>query len=313
MNLEISQCGKVHVLGQNMQFIQLSSVQAHSRVQHFETLQTAARQASLSITNSRSLLKLISIESVMPSNHLILCPPLLLLPSIFPSIRVFSMSQFFTSGGQSIGVSASTSVLPVNTQNWSPLGWTGWISLQAQELSRVFSNTTVQKYQFFCAQLCSQSNSHIHTWPREKPQPWTKGKEDQCGRTSYPKGPGSYGWLPPPINRFIRVRLCNPVDCSSPGFSVRGISQARILEQAAISSSRESSWSRNWTHICCTGRRFFTTEPPGKPLPQWHGWKSKFWILSHLIFYSLWDLQNVIYCLWASSLLLHQGLIKKRR
>ena len=86
MNLEISQCGKVHVLGQNMQFIQLSSVQAHSRVQHFETLQTAARQASLSITNSRSLLKLISIESVMPSNHLILCHPL----QSFPTSGFFS-------------------------------------------------------------------------------------------------------------------------------------------------------------------------------------------------------------------------------
>ena len=130
-------------------------------------------------------------------------------------------------------------------------------------------------------------------------------------------------YLSCPAISFASVRACSvaqscptlpsPIDCSPPGSSVHGISQARILEQAAISSSRESSWSRNWTHICCTGRRFFTTEPPGKPLPQWHGWKSKFWILSHLIFYSLWDLQNVIYCLWASSLLLHQGLIKKRR
>ena len=123
---------------------------------------TAARQASLFITNSWSLLKLISIESVMPSNHLILCRPLLLLPSIFPSIRVFSMSQLFASGGQSIGVSASTSVLPMNTQDWSPLGWTGWISLQFKELSRVFSNTTVQKHQFFNTQLSLWSNSYIH-------------------------------------------------------------------------------------------------------------------------------------------------------
>ena len=124
---------------------------------------TAARQASLFITNSWSLLKLISIESVMPSNHLILCRPLLLLPSIFPSIRVFSMSQLFASGGQSIGVSASTSVLPMNTQDRSPLGWTGWISLQFKELSRVFSNTTVQKHQFFNTQLSLWSNSDIHT------------------------------------------------------------------------------------------------------------------------------------------------------
>ena len=83
-----------------------------------------ARQASQSITNSQSLLKLMSIVSVMPSSHLILCHPLLLLPSIFPSIWVFSMSQFFTSGGQSIGVSASTSVLPMNIQDWFPLAWT---------------------------------------------------------------------------------------------------------------------------------------------------------------------------------------------
>ena len=81
----------------------------------------------------------------------------------------FQMSQLFTSGGQSIGVSASTSVLPMNTQDWSPSGWTGWIFLQSKGLSRVFSNTTVQKHQFFGTQLSSQSNSHIHTWPLEKP------------------------------------------------------------------------------------------------------------------------------------------------
>ena len=81
----------------------------------------------------------------MPSNHLILCHPLLLLPSIFPSSRVFQMSQFFASGGQSIGVSTSTLVLPMNTQDWSPLGWTGWISLQSKGLSKVFSNTTSSK------------------------------------------------------------------------------------------------------------------------------------------------------------------------
>ena len=89
----------------------------------------------------------------MPSSHLILCHPLLLLPSIFPSIRDFPMSQLFTSGGQIIRVSASTSVLPVNTQDWSPLGWTGWISLQSKGLSGVSSSTTVQKHRFFGAQL----------------------------------------------------------------------------------------------------------------------------------------------------------------
>ena len=87
----------------------------------------------------------------------------------FPASGSFQMSQFFAWGGQSIGVSASASVLPMNTQDWSPLGWTGWISLQFKGLSRVFSNTTVQKHQLFCAQLSSQSNSHIHTWPQEKP------------------------------------------------------------------------------------------------------------------------------------------------
>ena len=87
----------------------------------------------------------------------------------FPASGSFPMSQFFILGGQSIGISASTSVLPMNTQDWSALGWTGWISLQSKGLSRVFSNTTVQKHQFFGAPLCSQSNSHIHTWPQEKP------------------------------------------------------------------------------------------------------------------------------------------------
>ena len=89
-------------------------------------------------------------------------------PQTFPASGSFQMSQPFASGGQSIGVSASTSVLPMNTQDWSPLGWTGWISLQSKGLSTVFSNTTVQKHQFFSAQL-SFFNSHIHTWPLEKP------------------------------------------------------------------------------------------------------------------------------------------------
>ena len=87
----------------------------------------------------------------------------------FLASESFQMSQFFASGSQSIGVSASASVLPMNTQDWSPLGWTVWISLQSKGLSRVFSNTTVQKHQFFSIQLSSQSNSHIHTWPLEKP------------------------------------------------------------------------------------------------------------------------------------------------
>ena len=137
--------------GLGLQRITISSVQLLSCVWLFAIPLTAAHQASLSITNSWSLLKLMSIESVMPSSHLILCRPLLLPPSIFPSIRgFFLMSQFFTSGGQSIGVLASASVY---IQDWSPSEWTGWISLQFKGLSRVFSNTTVQKHQLFSAQL----------------------------------------------------------------------------------------------------------------------------------------------------------------
>ena len=114
---------------------------------------TAAHQTSLSIINSWSLLILISIELVMPSNHLLLCCPLLLMPSMFPSIRVFfPFSQLFMSGGQSIGVSASL-VLPMNIQDWFPLEWTGLISLQSKGLARVFPNITVQKHQFFGIQL----------------------------------------------------------------------------------------------------------------------------------------------------------------
>ena len=90
-------------------------------------------------------------------------------PQSFPASGFFQMSQLFASGGQSIGVSASTSVLPMNTQDWSLLGWTGWVFLQSKGFSRVFSNTTVQKYQFFSAQLSLLSNCHIHTWPLEKP------------------------------------------------------------------------------------------------------------------------------------------------
>ena len=144
---------------------QFSSVQSLSCVRLFATPWIPARQASLSITNSRSLLKLMSIELVMPSSHLILCCPLLLLPPNPPSIKDFSSESTLR---QIIGVSASASVLSMNTQDWCPLGWTCWISLQSKGLSRVFSNTIVQKHQFFGAQLFSQSNSHIHTWPLEK-------------------------------------------------------------------------------------------------------------------------------------------------
>ena len=133
-------------------FLHFSSVQLLSPVQLSMTPWTTARQASLSIINCRSLPKPRSIESVMPSNHLILCRPLLL-PQSFPASGSYQMSQLFASGGQSTGVSASKSVLPKNTQDWSPLGCIGWISLQSKWLWRLFSNTTVQKHQFFSAQL----------------------------------------------------------------------------------------------------------------------------------------------------------------
>ena len=90
-------------------------------------------------------------------------------PQSFPASESFPMNQLFAWGGQSTEVSALASFLPKNTQDWSPLGWTGWISLQSKGLSRVFSNTIVQKHQFFGTQLSLQSNSHIHTWPLEKP------------------------------------------------------------------------------------------------------------------------------------------------
>ena len=125
------------------------SVPSLNHVRLFETQWTAACQASLSTTNSWSLLKLMSIESVMPSNHLILCCPFFSCLQSFPASGSLPMSQFFASSGQSVGVSAVASVLPMNIQDLFPLGYTGWISLQSKGLSRVFSNTTVQKYQFF--------------------------------------------------------------------------------------------------------------------------------------------------------------------
>ena len=139
-----------------------------SHVRLFATPWTTACQASLSITNSRSLPKLTSIELVMPSNHLILCHPPLRLPSIFPSIRVFSNEAALRIRWPKYW-SFSFNISPsMNTQDWSPLGWTGWISLQSKGLSRVF-NTTVQKHQFFSVQLSLWSKSHIHTWLLENP------------------------------------------------------------------------------------------------------------------------------------------------
>ena len=150
-----------YILGDRQYVALVVVVQLLSRVQLFATPRTASHQDSLSFTISRSLLNLMSIESVMSSNHLVLHCPLLLLPSTFPN------SWLLPLGGQSIG--ASSSVLPINIQGWFSLGLTGLNSLQSEGLSRVFSNTKVQKHQFFSAQPFLWSNSYIHTWVLEKP------------------------------------------------------------------------------------------------------------------------------------------------
>ena len=146
-----------------------ASVQLVSCVRLFVTPWSAACQASLSITNSGVYSNSCPLSwwchpiissSLVPSSS---CP------QSFPASGSFQMSQLFASGDQSIGVSASESVFPKNTQDWTPLGWIGWIALQSPWLSRVFSNTTVQRHQFFGTQLSLQSSSHIHTWLLEKP------------------------------------------------------------------------------------------------------------------------------------------------
>ena len=156
---------------QSAAFFKFSSVQSLSSVWLFVIQWTAARQAFLSITNSTPRV----YSNSRPLSWW--CHPTISSSVVhfssclqpFPASGSFQMSQFFKTGGQSIGVSGSASVFPMNTQDWSPLGWTGWISLQSKGLSRVFSNTTVENHQFFGAQPSSQSNSHIHTWPQEKP------------------------------------------------------------------------------------------------------------------------------------------------
>ena len=146
--------------------IQFSSVQ-FSRSVVSDSLRPHESQHArpLSINNSRSSLKLMSIESVIPSSHLILCCSLLLLFSIFPSIRVFSNESTLRMRWPKYWTFSFSIIL----KGWSPSEWTGWISLQSKGLSRVSSNTTVQNHQFFGAHLSSQSNCHVHTWPLEKP------------------------------------------------------------------------------------------------------------------------------------------------
>ena len=145
------------------------TVQSFSRVWLFATPWTAACQAALSITSSRNLPKLMSIELVMPSNHLILCRPLRLLSSNFPSIRVFSNESVLHIRWPKYW-SFNFSISPSNEYSGLiSFGWTGSISLQSNGLSRVFFNTTLQKHQLFSTKLSSLSNSHIHIWPLENP------------------------------------------------------------------------------------------------------------------------------------------------
>ena len=158
---------------------QISSVQLLSRVRLFATPWIAARQASLSITNSWSLPKLMSIESEIPSNHFILCHPLLLLPSVFPSIRVFSNESALLIRWPKYW-SFSFNISPTNEHPGLISFRMDWLDLLAvQGLSRVFSNTTVQKHQFFCAQLSSQSNSRIHISEAEAPILWPSDVKSQ--------------------------------------------------------------------------------------------------------------------------------------
>ena len=165
------QCNKWNsfIINNGSIWIWFSSVQSLSRVLLFATPWTAVGQASLSFTNSQSLLKLMSIELVMPSNHLVLCYPLLL-PSIFPSIRVFSNESVLHIMWPKYWI-FSFSISPSNEYPGLISFRMDWLdfSLQSKGLSRVFSNTIFLKHQFFGAQLSLQSNSHIHTWPLEKP------------------------------------------------------------------------------------------------------------------------------------------------
>ena len=237
-----------------------SSVQSLSRVWLFATPWNAARQASLSITNSRPSSwwchPAIS-SSVVPFSS---CPQSL------PASESSPMSQLFTWGGQSTGVSALAPFLPKNTQDWSPLEWTGWISLQSKGLSRVFSNTTVQKHQFFgdlpktnrletgqqtpSIQLPNLRNVNVYTYTVSWDLKWSL------------------------LNITSRVKvkvtqscptLCDPMGCSLLS-SCPWILQTRILQWVAIPSSRSSSQPRDRTQVSCTADSL-PAGPPGKPRP----------------------------------------------
>ena len=160
---------KCHFFFISISSVQFSTVQKLSRVRLFATPWIAACQASLSTTSSLSLFKLMSIESVIPSNHLILCCPLLLLSPIPPRTNVFSNEPTLRMRWPKYWSFSFSISLSNEHPELISFRRTAWISLQSKGPSRVFSNTTVQKHQFFGAQLYSQSNSHIHTWPLKKP------------------------------------------------------------------------------------------------------------------------------------------------
>ena len=151
------------------EYIQSSSVQLLSHVWLFAVPWTTTRQAFLAITTSWSLLKFISFKSLMPSNHLLLYLPILLLPSTFPNINVFSNESAFPTRWPKYWSFSFNNSPSHEYSDWFLLGRTSWISLQPKGLSRVFSNTIIQKHQFFGAQFSSQPNSNIHTWPQDKP------------------------------------------------------------------------------------------------------------------------------------------------
>ena len=215
----------------------------------------------------------------MPSNHLILCHPLLLLPSIFPSIRVFSNESALLIRWPKYGVSASTSVRPVNTQDWSLLEWTGWIFLQSKGLSRVFSNNTFQKHQLFGAQL-------FFVVQLSRPY-MTVGKTIALNRRTFVDKVMSLlfnmlsrlviTFLPRSKHLLISVwnemnevtqscpTFCDPMDCNLPGSSIHGIFQARVLEWVDISSPGDLPGPGIEPRFPALQADTLPSELPGKP------------------------------------------------
>ena len=191
-------------------------------------------------------------------------------PQSFPVSGSFLMRQLFTSSGQSIGASASALVLTMSVQGWSPLGLTGWISLQSKGPSRVFSNTTVQKHQFFGTQLSLWSNSHIHTWLLETPQLWLMTFAGKVmSLLLHMLSRFVIAFLP--RSKWVKVAQSCPTFCNPMDYIVHGILQARILEWVTFPFSRGSSQPRDRTQVSCTAGGFFTSRPfPSKEQVSFH-------------------------------------------